>query len=158
MSVVLDKRPFNKIKENMLKLNNSSTQAGFFGGKPHDAKGNTEATVALWQEYGTSTGRGNISIPERPFMSSTYIIHKGYKREVSILVKNLMLGRSTTETELHSLGKTIATNMQEILWNWSYPANTEATKKRKGFNNPLVEHGALFRNVDHRTVMKGGRR
>ena len=69
-----------------------------------------------------------------------------------------MLGKSTAESELHSLGRTIAVNMQQVLWELSYPANAESTKERKKSDNPLVEHGTLFRNVEHRTVMKGGRR
>ena len=157
MAMKLNKKVLNKVKRNLAHMDNSSTQTGFFGGKPHGKKGNTQATVALWQEYGTEVGRGNSSIPERPFMSTTYLISNGYKGAITKSAREILLGRSTTKTELDKLGREVAKDMQLALWSWSSPPNADSTVKRKGFNYPLVETTTLFNAIKSRTKIVGGR-
>lgn len=154
MSMKLQRKGLNKLKANLRHMNNSSTQTGFFNAKPHD-KNNTMATIALWQEYGTER-LDQDGIPERPFMSSTYL-KGGYKKDITKLARDILTGRSTTKVSLDRLGKKIARDMQLTLWSWSVPPNAPSTIKRKGFDFPLVETTALFHGIKSRTKIVGGR-
>tara|TARA_R110000822_G_scaffold15369_9_gene52994 strand:+ start:1229 stop:1705 length:477 start_codon:yes stop_codon:yes gene_type:complete len=158
MAVKLDKKILQKLKRNVRFMDGSNTQTGFFGAKPHDSKGNTTATIALWQEYGTQVGRGNSKIPERPFMSSTYIKAGNYRSSLVKAARDILTGKSTTKTSLDKLGKKVAMDMQLSLWAWSTPPNADSTVDRKGFDFPLVETMTLFNSIKSRTKINGGKK
>ena len=148
MTMKLDKSQFNKLKVNMRFLDGASVDIGFFDSEMLDAD-NTLATVALWQEYGTYL-RGKPHIPERPFMSHTFIFNRGYKREVTIEAGLILTGRSTTSRSLSKIGGTVRRDMKLSINNWIAPANATSTVQKKGFNKPLVHTGALSNGVRFR--------
>lgn len=147
MGVKVTKTGLNNLKRNIKSLNGATVDTGFFGGVPR-RDGFTNATIAMWQEYGVE----EVNIPERPFMSSTYLRNRNYKAQVRVIARDILLLKTSTSKSLNLLGKMIAKDMLNTLWNWHLTdSNAPSTIKKKGFDYPLVETTTLANNIKSRT-------
>lgn len=160
MTVKLNKKGLNKLKANLRFLDGAAVDTGFFNGELHDDK-NTMATIALWQEYGTDKGKGKGNlpgIPERPFMSQTYLVNGKYRAIFRREAQMILLGQSTTSRSLDRMGRRIRKDMKTSLDLLVSPPNAPSTIKRKRSSKPLIETGALRNGIKFRKRMNRSRR
>lgn len=130
---------------------------------PASAEGQAEglnvATVAFWNEFGTSRGTdkdGNAvpGIPSRPFFR-TMVASKSPRWGVA-------LGNQLRKTEydpnmsLSLMGEVIKGQLQKSITTWSSPPNAPSTVARKGFNKPLIHTGTMLRSVDYQVLTGEG--
>lgn len=119
-------------------------KAGFLAGATYPATGKQGplpvATVALWNEFGTSHA------PARPFMRNTIAEKSKYWGEVA--AKAAALPGATTERVLGLVGTVMKDNFVTAIVKW--PAdNAPYTVARKGFNKGLIHTGLMQRSVDY---------
>ncbi len=100
------------------------------------------AKKAAFNEFGTR------DIPERPFMRTAF--DRNLKKYNAMSRKNLAAvasGQKSLQRFEDALGEEMKKDVIESIQNWRTPPNTTETAKEKGFNNPLVETGAMQRAV-----------
>ena len=145
---ILEGKPFVKV--------------GFQGAKG-DAQhtgsiGSTVTGVAVCNEFGTST------IPERPFMRSTFDIEKDkWSKRTAELADLIYLGKTNVKQALGILGQTIQQAIKDRIKNsreWA-AANAESTYMRKlkkggspGEVVPLIDTAQMINATSYQTVMK----
>lgn len=121
------------------------------GSGPHPSgKGQRLVEIAWWNEFGTRTRDGKVKIPERPALRSTVIGHRYYRAEMIHALKEVLLGKSTTNKEFKLVGLVAETDIKEAYRVWSTPANAPSTQAEKGFNNPLIDTGSLRQAIAYR--------
>ncbi|MFU8806541.1 MAG: hypothetical protein ACNA8W_22210 [Bradymonadaceae bacterium] len=107
--------------------------------------------IASVNEFGSDDGR----IPERSYLRSTIDENRDHFGEFlgKGLVK-VMDGKWTPDQVMDALGMEAVNKVQRKIDNLKEPPNAEATIKRKGSSNPLVDTGQLKQSIIHR-VRKG---
>lgn len=119
-----------------------------------NGNGETIGQVGKWMEFGTE------QIDKRPFvhegiarLRKTDKIKASLKKAVSAIVD----GRAQTpEAALESLGDNAVNYVREAIdvsYEWAKD-NAESTEKKKGFNHPLIDTGALRDAVNFKVVKK----
>lgn len=101
------------------------------------------ATVALYNEKGTKDGR----ISSRPALGTASEIVAGDMKALSIEEINKAIKEGTFKNSGHIIGDALASEMKNQISGWSEPPNSEATIKKKGFNNPLVNTGDYLKRI-----------
>lgn len=117
--------------------------------------GNESLVKAVAAELG-------IGAPARPFISTT--LDNGRKIYTTMLVDSMRaalvggsgrdrLGRFKTptvnvDTLLSEIGEEIRRDMQAYIRGWFDPENADSTVARKGFDDPLVETGAMQQDIE----------
>lgn len=132
-----------------------AVDVGFFGSK-YPGKDVTDTEVAARQEFGTKAKDGP-GIPERPFFRA---VLPTAKRTVRRIVKDGVDTRTLTVDEQlgRRVGGTVAGLVKNSIVSWSTPTNAEATEKRKGRNDPLVQRDAgVQRQLQTGEVTEEGR-
>jgi hypothetical protein len=111
--------------------------------KANNAQPLNVATVAFWNEFGTSRS------PSRPFFRNTI------KRESPMwgekLGKAVIATGYNGEAALRLLGQSVRDDIESEIAQW--PAdNAKSTEAAKGFNKGLVDTGVMQRAVDYEVV------
>ena len=100
------------------------------------------ATVAFWNEFGTSRAK------PRPFFRQTIAKHSP---EWGRRLARWLRGNVDARSALERLGLLISEQLREAILAW--PAdNAELTVAIKGFNHGLVDHSIMARSVDFEVV------
>jgi len=161
--VTVDKKEWNRLKKVMLAAASQEVQTGWFDGQRYGPENQNlpMAQVASWQEEGTIGGQKNGSgIPPRPFIR-TFITglkrSKAFQVFVKYHLKQVMDGKRTWNSFYRLLGKFVRQGLQATMLKWSTPPNAASTVKAKGFNDPLIESGTLWKSIKTR-IMKAGKR
>lgn len=124
-------------------------QVGVLGGEAGDKGGLTNADVATFHEFGTST------IPERSFIRSTIDNRrKEFLAFGSALAKRAIDGHITFDVTLEAMGLKVASAMRDTIRARIPPPLEDSTLLRKGEKKfvPLVDTGALLNSISHRVV------
>ena len=129
------------LQKEMKKLikKSKTLKVGFFKNAKYP-DGTNVADVAYWNEYGTSTS------PARPFFRTA--IRKNSKKWVENFKKDIEHFDFDYDKALSLLGVDASNDIRESIIDWSEPANSPATIKRKGFNDPLVETHNMEKSVN----------
>lgn len=98
------------------------------------------AQAAFWNEYGTTTA------PRRPAFRTTIQRHsKEWGGKLALALKATDYdGRKA----LALLGQSMRDDLENMIAQWSDPANAPLTIKIKGFDKPLVDSGDMQRAPD----------
>ena len=103
------------------------------------------SSVAAFNEFGTSR------IPARPFIRTTFEQNQArYFRSMAQRLGSIMRGKSDFDTQLERIGALVIADLKASIAGWSDPPNAESTIRSKGFNNPLVETGAMMNAIKAR--------
>lgn len=98
--------------------------------------GESVAQVAFWNEYGTATS------PSRPFFRNTIAAHKNeWPKQVA---KKLADNNGDVHQTLNEMGEYVQGQIIQTIQNFEDPPNAASTIKKKGFNSPLRDTGALW--------------
>lgn len=122
---------------------------GDAGGRSAGTGGMSIAEVALYAEFGTPHE------PARSFIRSA--IRTRRAKELTIMLAEACLNFSSNiDKELHIAGAALAQVMRDKILEGSTRRNAPATVKRKGYNHPLYETGALSESLGYELVRSGG--
>lgn len=96
------------------------------------------AEIAIWNEYGTST------IPERSFFRST-LDRKAWDYDLKLnkMIDDVIRGKTTLYKGLMRFGRSVVKDIQNTIDRFTVPRNAPSTIARKGFDQPLIETGAM---------------
>lgn len=138
------------VKKNIERLENKEIQWGFFRKRYGPDNDNLYvAQVASWQEDGTN------KIPPREFFTTNVLRIISIGDPVGSRFSWLMLGvvkdafyRKRGDSSLKELAEFTKMSLQEEILDWAIPANSIATQKSKGFNDPLIESGYMYDSVE----------
>lgn len=117
-----------------------SVSIGFMPGALYPDGETDAASVAFWNEFGTSR------IPARPFFRTTIAQKNG--EWAKKLGQAVTLYEYDTYKVLKFMGETVQQDVQESINTWSDPANAESTIAKKGFNSPLRDTMHMHKSVE----------
>ena len=108
--------------------------------------GKTVAAIGAWNEFGTET------IPERPFLRSTFAEKKSdYERIMRKVVQRALQGKETAAVGIEKLGRVADGDVKAKIVAIRTPPNAESTKaQKKGVDNPLIDTGQLLNSVRYK--------
>lgn len=151
----VDTRQWKQMSRRLTHGSGKTVQTGFFG--TIHPSGFQVAQIAAWNEEGHINGgmfSGTIT-PARPF------IRRGFMPAAQKMIRNsyrdihrIAMGQLTWNSYYNELGRNFVVLMQKSIAGWSNPPNTPITVSLKGFNNPLVETGAMMASVKYKIVQK----
>lgn len=110
--------------------------------------GGDMASVATWNEFGTSRG-----IPARPFMAQTFAKKKA---EIVDFIDKLrgavFAGNGTFENALGEIGERYKSFIQKEIASGGFAPNAPSTIAQKGSSKPLIDTGALRQSINWEIV------
>jgi len=117
---------------------------GIIDAGQHDDSPLTVATIGYRHEFG-------IGVPERSFFRTTLADEKTKLIQIQnkMLVK-ILDGEQTTKNALGQLGEYLSGKIQKKIVDIKSPANSEATKAKKGSSNPLIDTGQLKNSIKYK--------
>lgn len=145
-----DDKVWRQIKKN-LRAAKSQINLGWFEGQAYGSENNflPMAQVAQWVEEGHRGGWGPT--PARPAIRTLFIpvlAESGELTKFAIpMIHEVAMGRMTWKKLHERLAPKILYRFKLALEQYSAIPNSPVTVKLKGFNNPLVETGALIANA-----------
>jgi hypothetical protein len=87
-----------------------------------------------------------VTIPARPFFRSMLDQKaSGWGAQAG---KALKVADFNAKTALASMGELIQGQLQDSIRDLQTPPNAASTVRKKGFNNPLIDHGDMLRQVN----------
>lgn len=141
-------KKFRKMLEELSKL---EVRIGFQAGDASEADGTDIATVAAWNELGTSTS------PSRPFLRQSVDAHTN---EISAFTKSmksqLTNGTATAGDILKKFGVFQKGLIQGEISSGNFAPNAPSTIKKKGSSTPLIDTGTMRQSVNYVIKPKGG--
>ena len=129
-----------KINVNDLIKVKGNLQVGFFESAKYP-NGIQVASVAFFNEFGT------LKIPMRPFFRNA--INDNTKKWFASLQQLIAYDNARA---LDRVGEIVRSDIVNSITNLRTPPNSEATIKRKGSSNPLIDTGLLRRSVTYKVV------
>lgn len=127
---------WNKAKQGIESLNGKKIEVGLLA-----ESGQENVNKAFWNHYGTS------DIPARPFVDapvnpdSSKTMNKN-KRAVKAIHKG-----ESVESALQPVQDSTEESIRKKAINMSSPGNAESTIAQKGFDDPLIDSGAMVFSV-----------
>ena len=151
MSTVIDKDlGWNKITDNLKKLDGAGIKVGLFGSGSSPA--NNVAHRGLVHEMGYTEG----GIPSRPFMSSAY--DKNLRKNAKMIAKwmsDMIIGRISIKKFLDRIGVLYKGNIQNSINFGIWTPNKIATIIAKGSSAPLIDEGTMLGAVKYKLIWTG---
>lgn len=103
--------------------------------------------IAAVHEYGMPS----LGIPERSFIRSGFDENVGkIERKIRELMPAVIDNSMDPDLFLDTIGEEFASLLKKKLIDLQDPPNSEATIKRKGSSNPLVDTGRLHDSIKHK--------
>jgi hypothetical protein len=146
----------NKILAEIEKARVASIHVGLVGEKAEQPTADGRLSVAeagVISEYGSSDGK----VPRRSFLRDP--IHHEEALVIAELAQaahDIALLRATSEVAYDKVGRRMALVVSAAIVDGVPPANAEATVEKKGFDEPLIDTGAMLEAVGHRVVRGSG--
>jgi hypothetical protein len=154
MDFTVDKSQWEKVKRQLLLLDNAELRIGWFDTSYGADNDNLpHATVAALNEYGHTNGAGSLfpgtQTPPRPFMRVGFRDYMKSNKSVpnfQKIINNVLKGQTALRS-YGSVGPVFVRALQGVMDAWDSPPNSRITQELKGFNNPLVKTHELIDNV-----------
>ena len=107
---------------------------------------------AIWTHFGTAGGASGGGwggpIPERPFLTNAIRDNRGaYKRAMHVSALKILLGETSLQTVLRTLGNKAQDDIKAEIVSLSTPPNSPLTIELKGSQNPLIDSGLMKDSV-----------
>lgn len=129
--------------DELSKITDKDVDVGIFAESVYP-DGNTVASIAVQNEYGTST------IPARPFMKQTLDNRSDVMEQAAGELLDGVAGKKNSEDVLDAFGEKMAEAMQEEILYGSFAPNAPRTIARKGHNLPLVDTEQMWDSVTYK--------
>lgn len=155
MPYIKDTSAWEKLKKNLLSLNNKDIKVGWFENQRYgEDNGNIQmAEVAYLNEEGHINGPdaafpGTVT-PPRPFMQVGLkdLLKSGKADHNFFAVIALVISGQSPLRALNQAGPYMVKHLQNTMDAWDSPPNSRATQNLKGFNDPLNKTHALIDKV-----------
>lgn len=152
MEIKVIDRGFDKYKKTIEELNSKQIQVGMFA-----KVGDKVLTKAIVNEFGTTKAgkNGNITIPERSFIRSTY--NRQYKKvakRFDQIFVSISKGNYNIISRLKLIGLEQESETKKTITDMSTPANAESTIAKKGSSHPLIDTGEMRSKISHQVKNK----
>ena len=140
---------WSKVLADSAKLSGYMIEVGLFADAgSHD--GTPLAQIGFWQEFGTR------DIPARPWLSGgAEFTERAAMRQITSIARRIGKLPSDPKMLLDPLANAIAEGVRSFAINHAWTPNAESTVRRKGFNWPLVQTGAMIDAIDGRVKRYG---
>ena len=153
-TIVVDKG-WNALKKDFRQLRDAFTKIGFPAGEDARVAGSRYedmselATIAKINEDGTE------NIPARPFMSTSFDENKDEIFNLSYRTLGRIFDQELTVRKgLKVLGKKGENIIRHKIITLKTPKNADRTIRKKGFDDPLIETGAMRDIVTHKEIIR----
>jgi len=104
----------------------------------------------FWAQ-GANVSKSTITIPERPFMRTTFKENReDYQQFLRQLARQVLGGQANIAEALNTLGVKAVGDIQDTIGSLSEPPNAPFTIKQKRSSNPLIETGEMRQSVTHK--------
>jgi len=145
MATVIDRDlGWKRIVAELTAVDGKAVKVGVLSDAGSEAGGQSLASVATYNEFGTSRG-----IPPRPFMAQTF---ETRNREISEFIakqKDAVLdGKATFSGALGKIGEKYKGMIQREIASGGFAANAPATIRQKGSSKPLIDTGRLRQSIN----------
>jgi hypothetical protein len=142
-------RGWNKFVENISKHSESGIKVGVLQTAPNTADGQTQATIAAQNEFGTK------SIPERSFLRSTIDENRvNYNVIIDSILERVYLENRSMREQLGLLGQKVQSDIKRKIVTLRTPPNAPATIAEKGSDNPLIDTGQMLNSISYEVELK----
>lgn len=160
--LIIEKSNFyNKLKDDLSKLNNNYVKVGFPDGKNPGSPGapgkvrkkkpkkpwdnmSEVARIAAWNEFGVPAK----NIPSRPYFRNAI---DGSREELKEFKKNVyaqvLQGKIIPHQALELIGLWMQNKIRESILKGSWTPNAERTIREKGSSKPLIDSGQMINSV-----------
>lgn len=138
-----------KYFQELQKLAELEVRVGFQGDESYE-DGTSLAEVAAYNELGTS------DMPARPFMKQSFEKHEKELQAACDRVNQAIIGGSSAEQALDSLGVTVKGIIQEEIVEGGFEPNAPSTIRKKGSERPLIDTGHMRQSVNYVVKKRGG--
>lgn len=136
---------YKKFKKNVEETHDFESAIGIHEDAGLNENGDDILSYAIWNHFGTE------NIPERRFVDITADKHKNWQKEIDLAIDEFIYKNKPLIPEIEKVSEVAVKNMQAVINNKEVPPpNKESTIKRKGFDHPLVETGALVNSIDYK--------
>lgn len=156
MDIRMDMSKFNLIYKAARQARNQHLRFGWVDKKRYSSdknKGLYVATVAYWQEFGT-TANGKVHIPARPyFRQLANKVRYDYNGSIRTYFRAVCTG-GATDVVLQSIGKKIVKDYRDIVGRQIHKKLATSTIKIKGHSYQLDHSGLLLSSFDYKVVKK----
>ena len=138
---------FRKLRKTIKEINNTNLKIGVPKEESTtDEEGETVylADIAFVNNYGSKTK----NIPARPFGTTTVPRYRGkINKVVKLWLGDAVEGRMQVVNAFDRIGFTTAGYMKKNLTHGEWKGNAEATIKKKGTDQPLIDNGDLRQSI-----------
>lgn len=94
-----------------------------------------------------------VRIPARSFLRTTMTRTRRHVHKLAVAgVTQLLHGQGSWQSVYKAIGEYVAREVKKTIATKSNPRNATITSANKGFNNPLVDTGAMQRSIYWRVV------
>jgi hypothetical protein len=139
-----------KLAEIAKGMGGGSVDVGFIGGT--EADGTPTASVAFWNEFGTTRRAGGPALPGEAAPRAQYVPPRPFFRPMVAAESSSWPAKMAEEAKatnyngpqvLAIMGSEIAGKLTDSIFNAKVKPLAESTIARKGFSQPLVESGTM---------------
>lgn len=144
---------FPQLQQVVADLSKYRLEIGIFG--EDDGSGKSYVMIANVHEFGVviSKPSGNIVIPERSFMRSTFDEkEREWAKFMEGRLRKVLNFDMTVEQMYEQVGAKAASDIQRKIRDLDTPPNAESTIEKKGSSNPLIDSGDMRRRITWKVV------
>jgi len=140
-----DDSEYKKLKRKIDASNDLEVAVGIHEDAGLNENGDDILEYAIWNHYGTDT------IPKRPFVDLAADRNNNWQKYVDEAYGNLVDKDTSLKAEAGKVGDIAVRDMKAIIENKEVPPpNKPSTIKKKGFDHPLIETGALLSKIKYK--------
>lgn len=137
---------FKKLDKELAFLENHIVVIGVLGDEESE-DGVPVKEYAIHVEYGAP----RINIPARPFFRTATQSRKAHLKILhysKARIREIIEGKITAKQALEDIGTFVMGEIIQSLKGGNWKANSPATIKKKGKNNPLLDKGTLLESIN----------
>lgn len=140
-----DDSEYKKFKNKIDASNDLEVAVGIHEDAGFNENGDDILEYAIWNHYGTE------HIPKRPFVDLAADRNNNWQKYVDEALGNVTDNNTSLRIEASKVGAIAVKDMKSIIENKEIPPpNKPSTIKKKGFDHPLVETGALLSKIKYK--------
>lgn len=140
-----DDSEYKKFKSKIDASNDLEVAIGIHEDAGVNEEGDDILQYAIWNHYGTE------HIPKRPFVDLAADRNNNWQKYVDEAIGNVIDSNTSLIAEVGKVGAIAVKDMKSIIENKQIlPMNAPKTIKKKGFDHPLLETGALVDAIKYK--------
>jgi hypothetical protein len=140
-----DDSEYKKFKSKIDASNDLEVAIGIHEDAGFNEEGEDILQYAIWNHYGTA------NIPKRPFVDLAADRNNNWQKYVEEALGNVIDKNTSLKIEAEKVGVIAVKDMKAIIENKEIlPMNALSTIKKKGFDHPLIETGALVDSIKYK--------